>query len=170
MSSRTFLLCYIVWWMSVVLLLIVTFYEIKVLSIYVDGFLDMMKCMTCSDCIQDIISMRLCTVNCAERLHRWWCYLSYAKYACWRAIVLGRRLINLTEIMNSGWRRLAHWCFVKKRVLPPGRMDQMLVIISMRLKGDLNCRSACSDPHCSVDFVLWCNLIDINWREKLSWF
>ena len=74
--------------MSVFLLLLVTFDEIKVLSSYVDGFLDMMKCMTCSDCIHDIISMRL--------------------------------------------------------------------------KGDLNCRSACSDPHCSVDFVLLCNLIDIN--------
>ena len=48
----------------------------------------------------------------------------------------GVALINLTEIMNSGWRRLAHWCFVKKRVLTPGRIDQMLVIISMRLKID----------------------------------
>ena len=45
--------------MSVFLWLLVTFDEIKVLSIYVYGFLDMMKCMTCSDCIQDIISMRL---------------------------------------------------------------------------------------------------------------
>ena len=116
------------------------------------------------DWIQDIISLRLCTVNCAERLHRWWCYRSYAKYACWRAIVLGWRLINLTEIMNSGWWRLAHWCFVKKRVLTPGRMDQMLVIISMRLKDDLNCRSVCLDPHCSVDFFLLFNLIEINWR------
>ena len=34
--------------MSVFLLLLVTFDEIKVLSIYVDDFLDMMKCMTCS--------------------------------------------------------------------------------------------------------------------------
>ena len=34
--------------MSVVLCLLVTFDEIKVLSIYVDGFIDMMKCMTCS--------------------------------------------------------------------------------------------------------------------------
>ena len=74
----------------------------------------------------------------------------------------GVALINLTEIMNSGWRRLAHLCFVKKRVLTPGRMDQMLVIISMRLKGDLNCRSSCSDPPCSVDFVLLFNLIEIN--------
>ena len=74
----------------------------------------------------------------------------------------GVALINLTEIMNSGWRRLAHWCFVKKRALTPGRIDQMLVIISMRLKGDLKWRSVCSDPHCSVDFVLLCNLIDIN--------
>ena len=29
----------------------------------------------------------------------------------------GVALINLTEIMNSGWRLLAHGCFVKKRVL-----------------------------------------------------
>ena len=34
--------------MSVFLWLLVTFDEIKVLSIYVDGFIDMMKCMTCS--------------------------------------------------------------------------------------------------------------------------
>ena len=36
----------------------------------------------------------------------------------------GVALINLTEIMNSGWRRLAHWCFVKKRVLTTRRIDQ----------------------------------------------
>ena len=56
----------------------------------------------------------------------------------------GVALINLTEIMNSGWRRLAHWCFVKKMVLNPGRIDQMLVIISMRLKSGQDGRSSSS--------------------------
>ena len=63
--------------MSVFLWMLVTFDEIKVLSSYVDGFLDMMKCMTCSDCIQDIISMRLKLV-----WHLRGGYRSYDKYVC----------------------------------------------------------------------------------------